>query len=149
MSKVSKTARASAGVIVKEKQVIPDEVYIKNLRIDLKSGLYVAQEGARALLRAFDAALVHIVELTNKNETTEFEVADKIIENEALYKSNLALDAELKAALFQIEMPTQDLEAARASIANYRADFEDSDEAAEEVGAAIEEMVKKEGDFVG
>lgn len=74
MSKVSKTARASAGVVVKETKVISDETYIKSLRNDLESGLYVAQEGARALLRAYDT----------------------------LYKNNQALDAELQAALKQV-----------------------------------------------
>jgi len=57
MSKESKTARASlkAGQVKTEVKVISDEQYIKNLRSDLENGLYVAQEGARALLRSYDA----------------------------------------------------------------------------------------------
>lgn len=96
MSKVSKTARASmgSGLVIKEKKVIPDEVYIKNLRIDLDSGLYVAQEGARALLRAYDSLLNDV--------SLKEALANKAIENEALYKNNQALDAELQAALKQV-----------------------------------------------
>lgn len=102
MSKVSKTARASAGVAVKEKTVISDEVYIKNLRIDLESGLYVAQEGARALLRAYDESLAAEKRLTETLAGSESALCNKVIENEALYKNNQALDAELQAALKQV-----------------------------------------------
>lgn len=54
MSKASKTARASMVTGPVTKAVISDEVYVKNLRYDLANGLYVAQEGARALLRTYD-----------------------------------------------------------------------------------------------
>jgi hypothetical protein len=54
MSKVSKTARASAGVQVKEKKVIPDADLIKNLRNEVASGLYPTIQGSHALLRAYD-----------------------------------------------------------------------------------------------
>lgn len=66
MSKVSKTARASMAQTVGTKAVIPDEVYVKNLRNDVASGLYVAQEGAKALLREYDKALAEISELKKR-----------------------------------------------------------------------------------
>ena len=61
MSKESKTARASmsAGQAKTEKKVISDEQYIKNLRYDTENGLYVAQEGAKALLREYDKLLAY------------------------------------------------------------------------------------------
>lgn len=139
MSKTSKTARASMGVVVKEKKVIPDEVYIKNLRIDLESGLYVAQEGARALLRAYDTALANSAEQVLATNTererangAEEALTNKVLENEALYKSNLALDAELKAALSQIETLTKELDAP-----------------VEVIEGAVDWELKKEGDFIG
>lgn len=55
MSKVSKTARASMAQTVGQKVVIPDEVYIKNLRYDVNNGIHATQEGAKALLRGYDA----------------------------------------------------------------------------------------------
>lgn len=59
----SKTARASMVKTVSEKIVISDEEHIKNLRNDIASALHVTQEGAKALLRAYDRALVTINEL--------------------------------------------------------------------------------------
>lgn len=67
MSKESKTARASmnAGQNKAEKKVISDEQYVKNLRYDVENGLYVAQEGAKALLRSYDGVLARIKVLGN------------------------------------------------------------------------------------
>lgn len=99
MSKVSKTARASAGMMHTEKKVIPDEVYIKNLRNDLDSGLYVAQEGARTLLRAYDAALAKLTEMTDSLKIAA-------AENHAIQESEQALKAqvaELEAEITQIK----------------------------------------------
>lgn len=110
MSKTSKTARASAVADRFEKKVIPDEVYIKNLRNDLDSGLYVAQEGARALLRAYDQALGWVNEANDKLGGAEKTLANKVIENEALYKNNQALTAELQAALSQVSKLSEELE---------------------------------------
>ncbi|HXQ38141.1 MAG TPA: hypothetical protein VN843_29320 [Anaerolineales bacterium] len=53
----SKTARASMVQTVGEKKVISDEVYVKNLRYDVNNGIHATQEGAKALLRAYDALL--------------------------------------------------------------------------------------------
>lgn len=105
MSKVSKTARASAVQTVGQKVVITDETYLKNLRYDLANGLYVAQEGARALLRLYDVALAEIKQLTDKLSGAELALADKVIENEGQYKEILAakevianLETEIAAA---------------------------------------------------
>lgn len=105
MSKVSKTARASMAQTVGEKKVISDEVYVKNLRNDVASGLYVAQEGAKALLRAYDAALAEIQQLTEQLAGAEAALGDKVIENEGQYKEILAakevianLETEIAAA---------------------------------------------------
>lgn len=145
MSKVSKTARASAGMVVREVKVIPNEVYIKNLRIDLESGLYVAQEGARALLRAYDTAIANSVEQVL---ATNSEREQRL----ALEKSNLALDAELKAALSQIETLTQDLEISARNAAELKERIRDLELAAEEAAYdeySNDETTKKEGDFIG
>jgi hypothetical protein len=53
----SKTARASMVQTVGEKKVISDADYIKNLRYDVNNGIHATQEGAKALLRAYDALL--------------------------------------------------------------------------------------------
>ena len=105
MSKVSKTARASAVQTVGQKVVITDETYLKNMRYDLANGLYVAQEGARALLRLYDVALAEIKQLTDKLSGAELALADKVIENEGQYKEILAakevianLETEIAAA---------------------------------------------------
>lgn len=105
MSKVSKTARASAVQTVGQKVVITDETYLKNLRYDLANGLYVAQEGARALLRLYDVALAEIKQLTDKLSGAELALADKVVENEGQYKEILAakevianLETEIAAA---------------------------------------------------
>ncbi len=66
----SKTARAARkaveGSIITKKEVISDEEYLRQLRIDLSSGIYVSQEGARALLRLYDVALARIAELEKR-----------------------------------------------------------------------------------
>lgn len=99
MSKVSKTARASAVSSVGEKKVISDEVYIKNLRNDVASGIYVSQEGAKALLRAYDAALVTINELNVQ--------VNGVVEQDEVLKETIAvLSAEnevLKAEIDKIK----------------------------------------------
>ena len=66
MSKVSKTARASMAQTVGTKAIIPDEVYIKNLRYDVSNGIHATQEGAKALLRAYDAALARVADLESQ-----------------------------------------------------------------------------------
>ena len=58
MSKESKTARASAVKEVGTKIVISDTELIRQLRISLAQGLHVTQQGAAALLRAYDAQKV-------------------------------------------------------------------------------------------
>jgi hypothetical protein len=67
MSKESKTARASAVTAKVEKKVISDEQYIKNLRNDLDAKLYVSQEGARALLGAYDKLLDYTRSVEQRN----------------------------------------------------------------------------------
>jgi hypothetical protein len=57
VSKVSKTAKASTVTAPKETATITDEQYVKNLRDDLAQHIHVTQEGARALLRSYDAAV--------------------------------------------------------------------------------------------
>lgn len=105
MSKVSKTARASMAQTVGEKKVIPDDVYIKNLRYDVNNNIHATQEGAKALLRAYDLALAEINQLTEKLSGAESALNDKTIENEGQYKEILAakevianLEAEITAA---------------------------------------------------
>ena len=105
MSKVSKTARASAVQTAGQKTIITDDVYIKNLRNDVASGLHVVQEGAKALLRAHDVALAEIQQLIEKLSGAEAALADKAAENEGQYKEILAakevivnLETEIAAA---------------------------------------------------
>ena len=106
MGKISKTARAAMKAVEagqqKKKEIIPDEEYIRLLRIDLTSGLYVSQEGARALLREYDkekAAVAHLgpacASLLARAEEAETEVAKlkKLIPAESLESENV--NAEL------------------------------------------------------
>lgn len=95
MSKVSKTARASMAQTVGTKAVISDEVYIKNLRNDVNSGLYVAQEGAKALLRAYDASLNTIGELNEHVNNLEADATN----SERLIKDLIANNEKLKAEI--------------------------------------------------
>ena len=95
MSKTSKTARASMVIGPVGKTVISDEVYVKNLRNDVGSGLYVAQEGAKALLRSYDAALITINELNEHVNNLE---ADKT-NSENLIKDLIANNEKLKAEI--------------------------------------------------
>jgi len=71
----SKTARASmnAGANVKEKKVISDEEYISNLRYDVSNGIHATQEGAKALLRAYDAMLAENAALKTQIANTQQE----------------------------------------------------------------------------
>lgn len=69
MSKVSKTARASAVQTTTKASVIPDAELIRLLRIDRGAKLYPTVQGADALLRAFDEALLRIVELERQLAT--------------------------------------------------------------------------------
>jgi hypothetical protein len=59
MSKESKTARASmaAGQAKVEKKVLSDADLIKNLRLEVSSGLYPTIQGSHALLREYDKLL--------------------------------------------------------------------------------------------
>ena len=98
MSKLSKTARASMAQTVGQKVVISDETYVKNLRDDLANKRYVAQEGARALLRAHDVALTTIGELNE--QVNLLQIDSKSQENliKDLIASNDKLKAEIAAA---------------------------------------------------
>lgn len=105
MSKLSKTARASMAQTVGEKKVISDSDYIKNLRYDVNNNIHATQEGAKALLRAYDASLTEIKLLTDRLSGAESALADKVVENEGQYKEILAakevianLETEIAAA---------------------------------------------------
>lgn len=89
----SKTARASMVQTVGEKKVIPDEVYIRNLRYDVNNGIHATQEGAKALLRAYDAALNTIGELNERVNLLEIDGKSQ----ESLIKDLIAAKDKLQA----------------------------------------------------
>lgn len=87
-----KAAAAAAAMNQGNKKVITDEQYIKNLRNDLASGLYVTQEGARALLRRFDQCVQDNVDLQVK-------LGEELIKNERLTRElEVALNANKELA---------------------------------------------------
>lgn len=63
-----KAAQAAAAMNQSAKKVISDEQYVKNLRDDLANARYVAQEGARALLRVYDVAVSELALAIKANE---------------------------------------------------------------------------------
>jgi hypothetical protein len=54
MAKLSKTARASMGKVVKEKHVETPEESLRQLRLDLAAGLYVPAHRIKMLLDLYD-----------------------------------------------------------------------------------------------
>jgi hypothetical protein len=67
----SKTARASSVKVVTktltpEEQATLDAKLVKQLRYDVSNGIHATQEGAKALLRAYDAALAETARLTEE-----------------------------------------------------------------------------------
>ncbi len=103
----SKTARASAVKEVREKKVIPDEVYIKNLRTDIASGLYPQAEGAKALLRAYDALIARLDENSEVNIELGTKLRNCEAANEQLKADNQGLNDGLDAAKLIIEEETR------------------------------------------
>jgi len=65
MSKVSKTARASSGMQVTQKKVVPDDQLVKMYRDGRSARLWPALEQSDAVLRTLDAANQEIVTLTS------------------------------------------------------------------------------------
>lgn len=55
-----KAAAAAAAMNQKDKKVITDEQYIKDVRYNLENCIHVTQEGTRALLRQYDAILAEL-----------------------------------------------------------------------------------------
>ena len=94
----SKTARASMVTGPVTKTVIPDEVYIKNLRNDVASGLYVAQEGAKALLRAYDKLQAEFDTLLKNSTEQVVATAEVTTQLEASKARIVELEAEIAAA---------------------------------------------------
>lgn len=79
-----KAAAAAAAMNQGSKKVISDEKYIENLRYDLANGLYVAQEGARALLRQFDLFQEKLKQATFDNVDLQTKLGEALIQIERL-----------------------------------------------------------------
>jgi hypothetical protein len=77
MAELSKTARQAmnAGAQTREKKVISDAEYVKSLRYDVSNGIHATQEGAKALLRLYDAALVKVAAYENRISDLEADIA--------------------------------------------------------------------------
>lgn len=117
MSKESKTgkkaAQAAAAMAQKDKKVITDEKYIEELRYSLANGLYVAQEGARALLREYDKLLVFYKGL----EENLLDRHNQLIKVEA---ERVAQVAGLNAEIAKLEQDLLDVSSANDALTQHR-----------------------------
>lgn len=121
--KISKTARASAGMQATKKIVIPDDELIKNLRNEVASGLYPTSQGSHALLRAYDAALAQMDGMRSaydgmladrdlaKEEVEQLKrqlvLADSVIESKTKALNDIAAVASIDPATLDLTSLTQ------------------------------------------
>lgn len=114
MAAPSKTARQAmnAGATVREKKVISDEEYVKNLRYDVSNGIHATQEGAKALLRSYDALLPINAELVTARAAAADEKALRLqleISLQAALDDNAKLREELTLAQTALRAVKNDL----------------------------------------
>jgi len=123
----SKTAQKAmnAGAGVKERKVISDEDYIKALRYDVGNGIHATQEGAKALLRAYDAALVEIEASKDRAEYDEEHVA--------------TLEAQIEDQKRDIESLEREVEDAKAEAGDAESNAISADEEADSLRTQLEE----------